>query len=575
MGTPEFMSPEQAAGKEIDARSDLYSLGVVIYECLTGKVPFYDKNKLALVHNVIYEQLTSPRDLKSDIPEWLNSIILKLLEKKSENRFKTGKELIQALKEKRIVKIIIKPEEHKTKKLITDKQTPDEQKREPTNTPQARPKQKSLYTSRIQSKPNPPKRKGLIAVLVGAIIIAVIVIIQLVNNSGEDQYIDSDKITPTDSVQTEETAAVTSEYQLTVSGRETSTQNKEAELLKETLSKAQNCLSQNRLTTPDEYNAWYYVQEVLKTDPDNEEALSLKMQIALKYESLGDGSLIKKRFGEAEQYYQKGNEIDQSAFDLQALLNKVAETRRTEQANIDAKQLLAEKQRKENEEKQRLENERMQTEISKIGTLTDSRDGNTYDYKTIGTQAWMIENLAYLPSVSPSNVGSSGDPYYYVYDYEGISISSAKATNNYETYGVLYNWEAANTACPTGWHLPSDEEWTILTDYLTNNSYGYGGSENDIGKSMASTMFWKSSSEPGKIGNNQPTNNSCGFDALPGGERNSNGDFNGLGYTAHFWSMSPNGSSSAWIRFLSSHDDGFYQGYSYSRDGFSVRCLKN
>ncbi|MDD4178128.1 MAG: FISUMP domain-containing protein, partial [Bacteroidales bacterium] len=82
----------------------------------------------------------------------------------------------------------------------------------------------------------------------------------------------------------------------------------------------------------------------------------------------------------------------------------------------------------------------------------------------------MKENLAYLPNVSQPDDGSQTSPFYYVYGYEGFSVPEAKTTPNYQTYGVLYNWPAALTACPQGWHLPSDNEWTILTDYLGGES---------------------------------------------------------------------------------------------------------
>jgi hypothetical protein len=89
-----------------------------------------------------------------------------------------------------------------------------------------------------------------------------------------------------------------------------------------------------------------------------------------------------------------------------------------------------------------------------------------FDYETvqIGDQCWFSENCRYLPEVSPSNEGSETEPYYYVYDYQGTDVAAAKATSNYETYGVLYNWPAVMTEgiCPSGWHIPSDGEFTEL-----------------------------------------------------------------------------------------------------------------
>ena len=94
--------------------------------------------------------------------------------------------------------------------------------------------------------------------------------------------------------------------------------------------------------------------------------------------------------------------------------------------------------------------------------------GYSYNTIQIGEQCWFSENCRYLPSVSPSSAGSGNEPYYYVYDYQGTDVGAAKATSNYETYGVLYNWPAVMTEgiCPSGWHIPSDGEFTQLTDFL-------------------------------------------------------------------------------------------------------------
>ena len=105
-----------------------------------------------------------------------------------------------------------------------------------------------------------------------------------------------------------------------------------------------------------------------------------------------------------------------------------------------------------------------------------------YDYKIVdfGDQCWFAENCKYLPSVSPSSEGSTEgsttDSYYYVYGYEGKDLEAAKATDNYETYGVLYNWPAviSEGICPVGWKIPSYKEFEQLFVYL-------GGSMQDVG----------------------------------------------------------------------------------------------
>ncbi|MCX6227333.1 MAG: hypothetical protein NTV01_21735 [Bacteroidia bacterium] len=206
------------------------------------------------------------------------------------------------------------------------------------------------------------------------------------------------------------------------------------------------------------------------------------------------------------------------------------------------------------------------------GAFTDPRDGHNYPYKTIGIQTWMTENLAYLLAVSPSSAGSETNPYYYVLGYEGSTVASAKATANYSTYGVLYNWEAAKTACPSGWHLPTDDEWKILeknqgmseTDANTGgwrDSGAVGGKLKETG----TTHWWNP---------NTGATNSSGFTALPGGYRYNSGAFSLLGLYAYFWSSSECGST-ALYRYLDYYFDGVYQDCRYRSYGFSVRCLRN
>lgn len=81
IGTPEYMSPEQAEGKVVDGRSDLYSLGVVMYECLSGRVPFKSDNPLTTIHQVLNNALPDIRTLNGDVPVWMAELLGQLLSK--------------------------------------------------------------------------------------------------------------------------------------------------------------------------------------------------------------------------------------------------------------------------------------------------------------------------------------------------------------------------------------------------------------------------------------------------------------------------------------------------------------
>jgi uncharacterized protein (TIGR02145 family) len=210
--------------------------------------------------------------------------------------------------------------------------------------------------------------------------------------------------------------------------------------------------------------------------------------------------------------------------------------------------------------------------------IQDSRDSQIYQYKTIGTQVWMTENLAYLPSVVGPGTGSNSKAYYYVYGYDGTNVTAAKGTTNYNKYGVLYNWPAALTACPEGWHLPSDAEWTQLEEYLITNGYNYDGTTtgNKIAKSMANYSGWNTSSTVGAVGNTDYSEyrNKSGFTALPGGFRSDTGRFFNLGINGFWWSSTENDTNFAWLRSLNYNSHNVNRYYRDKERGFSVRCVR-
>lgn len=220
--------------------------------------------------------------------------------------------------------------------------------------------------------------------------------------------------------------------------------------------------------------------------------------------------------------------------------------------------------------------------------INDSRDGNVYTTVQIGTRCWMKENLRYLPAVSPPSTLSNTAIHYYVYGYSGSDVNAAKATSNYATYGVLYNWNAAmqttattagtsanpstlQGACPTGWHLPSDTEWQSFEVSLgmsAAQAAGSGFRGTDEGDKLKSATGWNASPGNG--------NNSTGFTGLPGGYMNgATAAFEMIGQYCSLWTATLVGGTgnNPWFRYL--YIPQINRNNSLRRDGYSVRCVRN
>lgn len=194
------------------------------------------------------------------------------------------------------------------------------------------------------------------------------------------------------------------------------------------------------------------------------------------------------------------------------------------------------------------------------GLMDDVRETPVRSYKwvKIGTQTWMSENLAYLPYVNLLTESTPIDPMYYVYGNNSYDLDLATSMSIYTDYGVLYNWVAARTACPTGWHLPSEIEWQTLVAFL-------GTDAADQGKALkAISALWSSITGTNEVG----------FSAQPGGYFGS-GSFLGLRELAVFWSATSLDESNASYRQINDNNDVVSTlpgDYSF---GFSVRCLKD
>jgi uncharacterized protein (TIGR02145 family) len=196
------------------------------------------------------------------------------------------------------------------------------------------------------------------------------------------------------------------------------------------------------------------------------------------------------------------------------------------------------------------------------GSVTDV-DGNIYKTVTIGTQTWMAENLR-------TTLYNDGSPIHHVTDSaEWANLTTGAYCNNSNdishvgTYGRLYNFYTISTGklCPEGWHVPTNEEWVVLNDYLGGHLIA-GGHLKETG-----TSHWR---EP-----NTGATNSTGFTALPGGFRYSDGGFDNIGDIGYWWSATDPQTNGAHGRNMYYNYSYLYYSHYYKAAGFSVRCVKD
>lgn len=193
-------------------------------------------------------------------------------------------------------------------------------------------------------------------------------------------------------------------------------------------------------------------------------------------------------------------------------------------------------------------------------TLTDI-DGNIYKTVRIGNQIWMAENLKttrYKNGISIPNVKDENE---WIKLTEGAYCFYENDAANNSASGKLYNWHAVNNInglAPNGWHIPSDEEWTILLNYL--------GGDDAAGNKMKYTNGWE---------DNGNGTNSSEFTGLPAGTRYDGGLFYYKGFKTYFWSATEDDTDYAWIRGLYNNYSDAHRSSSNKNYGFSVRCIRD
>lgn len=190
-----------------------------------------------------------------------------------------------------------------------------------------------------------------------------------------------------------------------------------------------------------------------------------------------------------------------------------------------------------------------------FGTFTDIRDGQTYKFVLVGNQTWMAENLNY----------TTPDSWCY-----------ADSVGNCQIYGRLYTWGAAMKACPDNWHLPSDDEWKILEQFIgmtTDEADKILYRGEGKGTILKSKVGWRSSDFQ------DPGYNTVDFNALPSGLRLfSDGSFAGKGKEGRWWTSTTEiwkGNTYAFRRLIYFDKSGIDRDAATLTLGFSVRCLRN
>jgi len=202
------------------------------------------------------------------------------------------------------------------------------------------------------------------------------------------------------------------------------------------------------------------------------------------------------------------------------------------------------------------------------GTATDV-DGNIYPVVAIGTQCWMQENLKTRHYQDGDSILSELINTTWSTLLVGGAAYPDGLEANVSTYGMLYNWYAATDLrglCPAGWHLPTDVEYTTLTDFLGGASAA-GGKMKTVGDLTNGTGIWANP--------NTGATNISGFSGQPAGSRLASGGYNVLSFYGYFWVATAFNSSRAYYQDLQYASNATSRFDFLKREGYSVRCVQD
>jgi uncharacterized protein (TIGR02145 family) len=222
--------------------------------------------------------------------------------------------------------------------------------------------------------------------------------------------------------------------------------------------------------------------------------------------------------------------------------------------------------------RQQSSSSREQSSSSSVNYTDKGNSISSYRKVTIGTQVWMAENLNY--KVAGSKCYGEGSS----------SYSTSKVQSNCDKYGRLYDWSTAmglasscnsttcsgqvstkhRGICPSGWHIPSNEDWSTLINYVESSN----GCSSCAGTHLKATSGWNSYSGIVNL-------DTHGFSALPGGYGSSGGNFYLVGNGGDWWGASEDDSNDAYSRDMYYNDEYAYWSGSSKYYLQSIRCLQD